>query len=246
MAHNELARSIKATFKCRDVPSGWVLVPDLMAVLGRLQSALVIVFEDLAGSRHRPEPSDIPRHATFRFGRVRAEDFSATLALDRPEPPEAGKGDLQQEAVDQLLEGIAARVSGRVSDLPPHAVQHVDALIVRVRLSRDSLILEGGRANARIVISGETHSREAVWPESAAEEYQLRESGGIGEDYPPTRAAEPRRVYEGFWHKESAAQMAASQGVRPLENPASLVAPFCEENDEDEFVAALRRWRKES
>lgn len=54
------------------------------------------------------------------------------------------------------------------------------------------------------------------------------------------------RLDEEFWQARTLAQLAVEQGVRPVDDPASLVAPFWEEDDEEEFLAALRRWRQES
>ena len=54
------------------------------------------------------------------------------------------------------------------------------------------------------------------------------------------------RVDESLWHATSLTQMAEQQGVQPIADPAALSASFWQEDDEDDFLAALRQWRQES
>ena len=49
-----------------------------------------------------------------------------------------------------------------------------------------------------------------------------------------------------FWHSQSLAELAQQQNVVPIVEPASLAATFWEEDDEEDFLAAMQRWRQES
>jgi len=295
---NELARSIEARFEGPDIRPGWVPVPDLLAVLDGLQSAIVIIVEDLWGRDHRqgPVPANIQRQATFQFGDVRIGSFAATLALEPPRVGEPEMFDVQPDAIDRLMAGIAEQVAGRTPDLPVMAREQVEAVASRIRRTEDKLILEGGRARKRVVISAES----AIPPERGAqapEPRKIRLTGRLLEIDYRDRSAEvwdalghmtrirftdeqrgqvdaarqahvavegilevapsgrtgplslesltPVRSDEQFWRGRSVAELAADQGVRPIENPATLIAPFWLEDDEEDFLATLRRWRQE-
>ncbi|MPZ22319.1 MAG: hypothetical protein GEU28_01965 [Dehalococcoidia bacterium] len=56
----------------------------------------------------------------------------------------------------------------------------------------------------------------------------------------------PIPVSDQFWHSQSLAEVASEQPVRTMEDPTSLVAAFWEEDDEEEFLAALQAWRQET
>lgn len=293
----DLARSIEVTFEGPDIGPGWVPVPSLVAVLDGLQHAVVAVVEDLWGRRRRrgPVPAEIQRQATFRLGAVRAGSFGATLTLQEPDQP--GLFDVQAEAVSRLLEGIDEHLVGRVSELPDAALRHIQAVAERVRRTGHRVVLEGGQARKRVVVSGETPARPDARPPKP-EVSKVRVSGRLLEiDYRDGSAEiwdalgkmtrirfaesqramvdaarlqlvtvtglldtastskvgaitlesiEPIRADERFWRTPSLADLAAEQGVRPIEDPSDLVADFWEEDDEEEFLAALRRWRRES
>ena len=49
-----------------------------------------------------------------------------------------------------------------------------------------------------------------------------------------------------FWRSPSITQLAQQQRIEPTVEPASLAAAFWEEDDEEDFLAAVRRWRQES
>lgn len=51
---------------------------------------------------------------------------------------------------------------------------------------------------------------------------------------------------DSFWRTQHLSQVAAEQGVSPVPEPAKLAASFWEEDDEEEFLAALRTWRQEA
>lgn len=291
------ARSIEVTFEGPDIGPGWVPVPSLVAVLDGLQHAVVAVVEDLWGRQHRrgPVPAEIQRQATFRLGAVRAGSFGATLALQEPDEPELF--DAQAEAVSRLLTGIDDHLAGRASELPDAALRHIEAVAERARRTGNRLVLEGGRARKRVVVSGEAAARPEARP-LKPEVRKVRVSGrlleidyrdgsaevwdalgrmtrirfnedqralvdaarlqqvaveGLLETAPAGKAGavtlqsiEPVRIDDGFWRTPSLADLAAEQGVRPIEDPSDLVADFWEEDDEEEFLAALRRWRRES
>jgi hypothetical protein len=295
----ELARSIKTTFEGPDIGPGWVPVPDLLAVLDGLQNAIVIVVEDLWGRRHKPGPvpSEIQRQATLQFGDVQVGSFGATLTLRAPKRHEPEMFDIQPEAIDRLLTGIEDQVAGRVPDLPGEARRHIETLAARIRRTEDRLILEGGRARKKVVISAETVAPSELLPQ-APEARKIRVTGRLLEiDYKDRSAEvwdplgqmtrirftedqreqvdaarqlqvavegrlevapsgksgaitlellEPVRVDDRFWRAPSIAELAAEQGVRPIEDPSSLVANFWEDDDEEDFLATLRRWRQES
>lgn len=299
MSDADLTRSIVTTFEGPDIGPGWVPVRSLVAVLDGLQNAIVIVVEDLWGRQHRPGPipAEIQHQATFRFGDVRAGSFSATLTLQPPKSNEPRMFDVQPDAVERLLTGIANQLAGRATDLPGEALRHIETLAEQVRRTGDRLILEGGRAGKRVVISAETVAR----PELRPQEPEDRKVSVIGRlleiDYKDRRAevwdaqgkmtrirfTEDQReqvdaarqqlvAVEGrqevapsgksgpitlekletvnfddrFWHAPSLEELAAEQGVRPVEDPSSLVGDFWEDVDGEDFLATLRRWRRDS
>jgi hypothetical protein len=49
-----------------------------------------------------------------------------------------------------------------------------------------------------------------------------------------------------FWRSQSLAELASAQGVRPIASPAALHATFWPEDDEEDFLASVRRWRQET
>jgi len=51
---------------------------------------------------------------------------------------------------------------------------------------------------------------------------------------------------EAFWRSQSLAELAWAQQVRPIEAPAALHAAFWPEDDEDDFLASVGRWRREA
>jgi hypothetical protein len=54
------------------------------------------------------------------------------------------------------------------------------------------------------------------------------------------------RTDDSFWRSQSLAQFAQQQRVVPIVEPASLTAGFWQEDDEEDFLAAVQRWRQES
>lgn len=53
------------------------------------------------------------------------------------------------------------------------------------------------------------------------------------------------RMDDAFWSTASLSQLASEQGVRPIEDPGNLVAPFWLDDGDEDFVATLSRWRRE-
>jgi len=51
---------------------------------------------------------------------------------------------------------------------------------------------------------------------------------------------------DSFWKSASLEQLAEQQGIEPIAQPTALVAPFWKEDDEEDFLTTLRRWRQES
>ena len=67
-----------------------------------------------------------------------------------------------------------------------------------------------------------------------------------GETLVPLTDLKRYAVDNSFWRSQSLAQLAQQQNVAPIVDPASLAAAFWEEDDEEDFLAAVRRWRQES
>lgn len=298
MDQPDLTRSIRATFDGPDIGPGWIPVPDLLAVLEGLQSAMTVIVEDLWGRTHTRGrvPTEIQQSATLKLGDVRVGSFGATLQLERPPTMQPEMFDVQPEAVDRLMGGIEAHVAGRETDLPGDAIRHLAAVTSRIRRSPDSLTLEGGSSRRRVILSAETvtaaevqaplgprkvrlsgrlleidyrdHSAE-VWDplgrmtrfrftdEQRAQVDAARQQHvtveGVVETGPTGRpgplSLEAVTVAGGgdmFWRSPSLADLASAQGVRPIASPAELHAPFWPEDDEEDFLASVRRWRQEA
>lgn len=60
------------------------------------------------------------------------------------------------------------------------------------------------------------------------------------------QAVLPVQVDRRFWSSPPLEVLVEEQGVRPIPEPAALVASLWEEDDVEEFLNALRRWRQES
>lgn len=298
MTHEDLSRSVRATFSGPDTGAGWVRVPDLLTVLEGLQGAITIVVEDLWGREHRPGPipGDIRALARFRLGNAGAGSFQATLELERPAPAQPELVHLQSIAIDRLLSGIEASVRGLEPDFPREANRHIRRISTLMRRGPGSLTLEGGIHRRRVVLSAETlATHEAVreppvryWVRLTGRllevDYRDRSAevwnaGGLtrirfrADQKPLVDAARERHVVvtgavagdspegsrtvqldsiatipvdDSFWRSPAIPELALEQGVKPATGPAVLTAPFWDEDDEDDFLATIRRWRQES
>ncbi len=298
MTHENLSRSIRATFSGPDTGPGWVRVPGLIAVLDGLQGAITIVMEDLWGREHRPGPvpGDIRALARFRLGNAGTGSFQATLELELPGGPQSELSDLQPMAIDRLMSGIEVYARGLRPDLPVEATRRISGLSALMRRGPDALTLEGGIHRRRVVLSAETLATHPAVKESpamhpvrltgrllevdyrdrsaevwnagrltrirfrpdqkplvdAAREQHVVVTGTVAGDAPEG----PRTVQldsiatipvdDSFWRSLAIPALALEQGVQPVPGPEVLTAPFWDEDDEEDFLATLRRWRQES
>lgn len=193
------------------------------------------------------------------------------------------------------MEGIDVHLSGGPANLPAEAVRHVSDVARRMRRGEDSVVLEGGSARRRVVLSAATivpsegasppaqrvrltgrlleiayRDRSAeVWDPfgrmtrfrfseeqrgqvDAARQQQV-EVEGVIEPGPSGRTGltvlerlNALQSTDSFWRSPSLSELAQVQGVGPMADPASLVADFWQEDDEADFLSAVRRWRDQS
>lgn len=180
-------------------------------------------------------PGDADRHLAGVAGRIRRSSDSLTL-----------EGGTTRRRVVLSAETVAAseaqalpagprkvRLSGRLLEIDYRdrsaEVWDPHGRMTRIRFTEDQQAQVDAARQQHVTIEGVV---------------EVGPSGRLG----PVglEAVTSVRTDDSFWHSQSLAQLAQQQRVIPIVDPESLTAGFWEENDEEDFLAAVRRWRQES
>ncbi len=153
----DLSRTLKARFEGPAVAHGRVSVATFARVMERLQEALVVVAEDMAGRTHTrgPVPQAIRETVTLELAAIRRGSFAATCEL---RPPGSGKlpDTVAEDALDKLMRGIRDERRGFEPDLPI-AAQGLVREFLRLEEGITRLTLNGGRSKVKVIFEERVH-----------------------------------------------------------------------------------------
>ena len=140
-------RTVTARFEGPGVENGVVPLDDLLAVLGRLQSAVRRMAEDLAGRTPKPGrlPDAIRSAGSLALVGTRRGSFVAEIAL--AEPRASALPDFGVDALDRVIGGMEHPES-----LPPRVAREIADLASSLRDGIDAVRFEGGASNGRAVL----------------------------------------------------------------------------------------------
>lgn len=209
--------------------------PELFDMQPRAVDRLMGGIEAHVEGRAADLPPEALRHIAYVSARIRRSPDSLVLegglhrrrvvlsaaTVATPALPPVPPGPRKVHLRGQLLEIDYRDRSAEVWD--------PTGRMTRIRFTEDQRTLVDSARQQHVAVEGVVESSP---------------SGRVGPVNLETLTAVP--TDDSFWRPQPLSRLAENQGVSPIAKPASLAASFWEEDDEEEFLAALRRWRQES